>query len=216
MLVHVPPHPLVGHWLAVLRSEHTPTPTFRAALAELGRVLVYELSRGWLPTMTLPLQTPNPGPSGETEGTIIDPSRPVKVVPILRAGLVPIELISTVLPAYETYHVGIVRDDDTLQPKEYLNKLPASFEPDDRILVVDPMLATGGTMTAVLHDIISRGGSTEYIRVLSIIAAAPALKLLSEEFKGLQVYCACIDAEITENGFIIPGLGDAGDRAFGT
>lgn len=83
-----------------------------------------------------------------------------------------------------------------LQPKEYLNKLPASFEPDDRILVVDPMLATGGTMTAVLHDIISRGGSTEYIRVLSIIAAAPALKLLSEEFKGAPL--------LTNNQFASP------------
>lgn len=212
MLVHVPPHPLIGHWLAVLRSDQTPTPTFRAAMAELGRLLVYEAARSWLPTMSIDLQTP----CGPSEGKIIDVSMPVKVIPILRAGLVPVELISTVLPAYETYHIGMVRDEKTLQPREYLNKLPAKFEATDRILVSDPMLATGGTMMAVLEDIMRRGGKPDMVRVLAITVAPPALKLLSEKFPGIQVYTACIDAEVNDKGNIVPGLGDAGDRAFGT
>lgn len=212
MLVFVPPHPLIGHWLATLRAEFTPTPVFRSAMAELGRILVYELARDWLPTQEVDLQTP----MGPADGTIIDMSRPVKVVPILRAGLVPLEQISTVLPSYETYHVGLVRDEETLQPREYLNKLPASFGPEDRILVSDPMLATGGTIMHVLQDIVSRGASPSMIRVLAITVAPPALKQLSEKYPGLHVYTACIDAELNDQGYIVPGLGDAGDRAFGT
>lgn len=212
MLVHVPPHPLIGHWLATLRSDMTPTPVFRAAMAELGRLLVYEAARDWLPTMEVELNSP----CGPAEGSIVDVSKPVKVVPILRAGLVPLEQISTVLPAYETYHVGLVRNEETLEASWYLNKLPASFAEDDRVLVSDPMMATGGTMVQVLDEIVKRGASPDYIRVLSITVAPPALKLLSEKYPGLKIYTATIDAELNDRGYIVPGLGDAGDRAFGT
>ncbi|MEW5312054.1 MAG: hypothetical protein WDW38_003714 [Sanguina aurantia] len=152
---------------------------------------------------------------GLAEATVIDPYRPIKVVPILRAGLVLLEQAQTLMPFHETYHVGYVRDEVTLQARAYLNKLPARLSSDDLILVTDPMLATGGTMVQVLRDIVARGASSFNIRVVCIVAAPPALKTLSEQFPGLRIYTGIIDAELNENGYIIPGLGDAGDRAFG-
>lgn len=190
----------------------TPPPIFRAAIAELGRLLIYELGRDWLPTMQQQVMSP----VGLADATFVDPMQPVKVVPILRAGLVMVEQISTVLPAQVTYHVGLVRNEETLQPTSYLNKLPKSFSPEDRILVVDPMLATGGTIVHVLNDIVSRGGNVNNMIVVCVVACPPALKQLSEKFVGLKVYAAQIDAELNDKGYINPGLGDAGDRAYGT
>ncbi|MEW5297987.1 MAG: hypothetical protein WDW36_001155 [Sanguina aurantia] len=236
MLVYVPPHPLVKHWLAVMRNKTTPSPTFRGAAAELGRILIYEAVREFLPTVDTVVESP----MGLAEATVIDPYRPIKVVPILRAGLVLLEQAQTLMPFHETYHVGYVRDEFTLQARAYLNKLPARLSPEDLILVTDPMLATGGTMVQVLRDIVARGASSFNIRVVCIVAAPPALKTLSEQFPGsradtlseqsslghwclsgrlalgcLRIYTGIIDAELNENGYIIPGLGDAGDRAFG-
>jgi len=138
------------------------------------------------------------------------------VVPVLRAGLVLLESTSTLLPASETYHVGYVRDDATLDSRCYLNKLPEILTPEDRILVSDTMLATGGTMANLLTDIVSRGADPSNIRILSAVAASPALQKLNDGFPGLKVYTGIIDAEVDARGYIVPGLGDAGDRAFGT
>ncbi|DBA87470.1 TPA: hypothetical protein ACH3X1_004509 [Trebouxia sp. C0004] len=180
MLIYVPPHPLIQHWLAIARNEATPPPIFRAAIAELGRLLVYELGRDWLPTMQQQVYSP----VGLADATFVDPTQPIKVVPILRAGLVLVEQIATVLPAQVTYHVGFVRNEETLQATSYLNKLPKSFTAEDHILVADPMLATGGTMVSVLEDIVSRGGDPSNIIVVCVVAAPPALKKLSEKFVG--------------------------------
>ena len=120
------------------------------------------------------------------------------------------------LPASETYHVGYVRDETTLQATPYLNKLPASLSPDDRILVADTMLATGGTIVQVVADIVARGASDANIRIVAAVVAPPALKALGEKFPKLKVYAGMIDADVDDRGFIVPGLGDAGDRAFGT
>lgn len=212
MLVIVPPHPLVKHWLAVARNSSTPPAMFRAALAELGRIIIYEAVREVMPTVDMEVQSP----MGPAEATIIDPTRPIKVVPVLRAGLVLLEQAQSVLPSTETYHVGYVRNEETLQATSYLNKLPAKMSPDDVILVTDPMLATGGTMLQVIDDIVSRGANPNNIRIISIVAAPPALLKLSEKYKGLRVYSAMIDPEVNDKGFILPGLGDAGDRSFGT
>lgn len=212
MLVYVPPHPLVKHWLAVARNSTTPSPMFRSAVAELGRILIYEAVREFLPTLDGVIDTP----MGPADVTFVDPTKPIKVVPILRAGLVLLEQAQQVLPSSETYHVGYVRDDNTLEASSYLNKLPARLSPDDLVLVTDPMLATGGTIVQVLEDIVSRGASPSNIRVVSVVAAPPALKKLSEKYPGLKVYTAIIDAEVNQQGYIVPGLGDAGDRAFGT
>lgn len=212
MLVFVPPHPLVKHWVAILRSSATPVPTFRAALAELGRILTYEACRDWLPTITSQIETP----CGIADVEFVDPREPIKVVPILRAGIVLIEHLSTVLPATETYHLGYARNETTLLPSLYLNKLPERFPEGSRVLIADPMLATGGTMVAAIEEIVKRGADVKLMRVVSAIAAPPALKTLSEKFPGLKVYTGIIDAELNDKGYIVPGLGDAGDRSFGT
>ncbi|KAG2690658.1 hypothetical protein I3760_09G198600 [Carya illinoinensis] len=212
MLVFVPPHPLIKHWVSVLRNEQTPSPIFRNAMAELGRLLMYEASRDWLPTVNGEIQSP----MGVASVEFIDPREPVAVVPILRAGLALAEHASSILPATKTYHLGISRDEETLQPSIYLNKLPDKFPEGSRVFVVDPMLATGGTIVAALNLLKEQGIDNNQIKVISAVAAPPALQKLSENFPGLHVYTGIIDPTVNDKGFIIPGLGDAGDRSFGT
>ena len=139
LLVYVPPHPLVKHWIAVMRNAATPSSIFRSATAELGRILLYEAVREWLPTMDGQVETP----CGIADVSFIDPTKPVIVVPVLRAGTVLLETAGTLLPATKTYHVGYCRDESTLQAKCYLNKLPEKIKSDELILVSDCMLATG-------------------------------------------------------------------------
>ncbi|XWS67126.1 hypothetical protein CRYUN_Cryun05aG0260200 [Craigia yunnanensis] len=211
-LVFVPPHPLIKHWISVLRNEQTPCSIFRNAMAELGRLLMYEASRDWLPTVTGEIQSPMAIASVE----FIDPREPVAIVPILRAGLALAEHASSILPATKTYHLGVSRDEETLLPTVYLNKLPDKFPEGSRVFVVDPMLATGGTIVAALDLLKERGIDNKQIKVISALAAPPALQKLSERFPGLHVYTGIIDPTVNEKGFIIPGLGDAGDRSYGT
>lgn len=212
MLVYVPPHPLIKHWVSVLRNEQTPCPVFKSAMAELGRMLMYEASRDWLPTVTGEIQSP----MGVATVEFIDPREPVAVVPILRAGLALVEHAASILPATKIYHLGISRNEETLQPTIYLNKLPDKFPSGSRVFVVDPMLATGGTIVAALDLLKERGVDVTQIKVISAVAAPPALQKLSEKFPGLHVYTGTIDPTVNDKGFIIPGLGDAGDRSFGT
>ncbi|XP_047976704.1 uracil phosphoribosyltransferase isoform X1 [Salvia hispanica] len=212
MLVFVPPHPLIKHWISVLRNEQTPCPVFKNAMAELGRLLIYEASREWLPTISGEIQSP----MGATAVEFIDPREPISIVPILRAGLALAEHAPSVLPATNTYHLGISRDEETLQPSVYLNKLPDKFAEGSRVFVVDPMLATGGTVVAAIQLIKDRGVDNKQIKVIAAVAAPPALQKLSEKFPGLHVYAGILDPTVNEKGFIIPGLGDAGDRSFGT
>ncbi|KAL7136401.1 hypothetical protein ABFS83_10G027800 [Erythranthe nasuta] len=212
MLVFVPPHPLIKHWVSVLRNEQTPSPVFRNAMAELGRLLMYEASRDWLPTISGDIQSP----MGVASVEFVDPREPVAIIPILRAGLALAEHASSLLPATKTYHLGISRDEETLQPTIYLNKLPDKFPEGSRVFVVDPMLATGGTLVAALELIKERGVDNKQIKVISAVAAPPALKKLGESFPGLHVYAGILDPTVNDKGFIIPGLGDAGDRSFGT
>ncbi|XP_068341265.1 uracil phosphoribosyltransferase-like [Pyrus communis] len=212
MLVFVPPHQLIKHWVSVLRNEQTPCPIFRNAMAELGRLLMYEASRDWLPTVTGEIQSP----MGVASVEFVDPREPISVVPILRAGLALVEHASSILPATKTYHLGLSRDEETLLPTVYLNKLPDNFPEGSRVFLVDPMLATGGTIVAALDLLKERGLDNKQIKVISAVAAPPALQKLSEKFPGLHVYTGIIDPTVNEKGFIIPGLGDAGDRSFGT
>ncbi|XP_004506634.1 uracil phosphoribosyltransferase [Cicer arietinum] len=212
MLVYVPPHPLIKHWVSVLRNEQTPCPIFRNAMAELGRLLMYEASRDWLPTVSGEIQSP----LGVASVEFIDPREPVAVIPILRAGLALAEHASSILPATKTYHLGISRNEETLQPTIYLNKLPDKFAEGSKVFVVDPMLATGGTILAALSLLKERGVSNENIKVISACSSPPALQKLSEQFPGLHVYTGIIDPTVNDKGYIIPGLGDAGDRSYGT
>jgi uracil phosphoribosyltransferase len=138
------------------------------------------------------------------------------MVPILRAGLTLMEGAQTVLPRASVYHLGLVRDEETLQPSCYLNKLPKVLDPQTRILVCDPMLATGGSIMAAMAELLKCAVDPTLIRIIAVVVAPPALQKLAEAYPTLQIYTATIDETLNEVGYIVPGLGDAGDRAFGT
>ncbi len=210
--VYVPPHPLIKHWLAVARDKNTPSALFRTAVTELGRWLTYEAAREWLPTQDTVIQTP----LDVSPATVIDTNVPMAVIPILRAGLGLLEGAQIVLPVTSIYHLGLARDEETLQPTCYLNKLPDEFSPQTRVLIVDPMLATGGSIMAAMAELVQRGVDPGLTRVVCIVAVPPALQKLSVAYPDVVVYAATIDEGLNNQGFIVPGLGDAGDRIFGT
>lgn len=210
--IFVPPHPLVAHWLGVARDQGTPSPLFRSAMTELGRWLTYEAIRDWLPTVETAVETP----LGPSPARFINPDTPVMIVPILRAGLALMEGIQALLPLASVVHMGFVRDEDTLAASCYLNKLPDQLPPETRVLISEPMLATGGTMMAMMAELIQRGIQPEYVRVVSVVTAPPALQKLAAAYPTLTIYAAAIDEQLNDRGFIMPGLGDAGDRTFGT
>lgn len=210
--VYVPPHPLIKHWLGVARDAATPSVLFRSAMTELGRWLTYEAVRDWLPTEETIVQTPlAPCPA-----TLINPEVPVAVVPILRAGLALLEGAQTLLPLASVYHLGLMRDEETLLPICYLNKLPERFDPQTRVLIPEPMLATGGSIMMAMAELLKRGVDPALTRIISVVAAPPALQKLSAAYPALVIYTATIDEALNSQGFIVPGLGDAGDRTFGT
>ncbi|AVH72962.1 uracil phosphoribosyltransferase [Nostoc sp. 'Lobaria pulmonaria (5183) cyanobiont'] len=210
--VYVPPHPLIEHWLAVARDAGTPSVLFRSAMTELGRWLTYEAARDWLPTQETAVQSP----LDICPATVIDPQVPMAVVPILRAGLGLLEGAQTLLPLASIYHLGLARDEETLQPHCYLNKLPEKFDPQTRVLITDPMLATGGSIMVAMAELTQRGADPTLTRIVCVVAAPPALQKLSEAYPGLIIYTAAIDEKLDRKGYIVPGLGDAGDRIFGT
>ncbi len=210
--VYVPSHPLIKHWLAVARDAATPSVLFRSAITELGRWLTYEAAREWLPTQETTVQSP----MDSCPATLIDPRVPVAVVPILRAGLGLLEGAQTLLPLASIYHLGLQRDEKTLQPVCYLNKLPEKLDPQTRVLITDPMLATGGSIMTAMAELTHRGIDPTNTRIVCVVAAPPALQQLSAAYPGLIVYSAAIDERVNAQGFIVPGLGDAGDRIFGT
>jgi uracil phosphoribosyltransferase len=212
MRVYVPPHPLIQHWLGVARDASTPPSLFRSAMTELGRWLTYEACRDWLPTLETTVETP----LAPCRAQLVDPQKPLVVVPILRAGLALLDGAQGVLPLASIYHFGMVRDEETLEASCYLNKFPPQFDPETRVLICEPMLATGGTITATLEALSDRGIDPGKIRIVAVVAAPPALQKLSANYPSLNIYTACIDEGLDDRGFIVPGLGDAGDRTFGT
>jgi uracil phosphoribosyltransferase len=210
--VYVPEHPLIKHWLAVARDVNTPSVLFKSALSELGRWLAYEAIRNWLPTVDTMVQTP----LTQCPGTFVNPEVPLGIVPIMRAGLALLDKVQEVLPLASVYHLGLVRNESSLEPSCYLNKLPEKFGEETRIVILEPMLATGGSIMMAMEQVTKRGVKPDLIRIISIVAAPPALRQLSENYPGLEIYTAMIDEGLNSKGYIVPGLGDAGDRAFGT
>lgn len=210
--VYVPPHPLIKHWLGVARDVSTPSPLFKSAMTELGRWLTYETIRDWLPTEEMMIQSP----LAACPATMINPEVPLVVVPILRAGLALLEGAQTLLPLASIYHLGLVRNEETLEPSCYLNKLPNQFQPNTHVLITDPMLATGGSMMLAMAELVKRGVDPALTRIISVVAAPPALQKLSANYPSLTIYTAMIDEIVNDQGYIVPGLGDAGDRSFGT
>jgi len=210
--VYVPEHPLIKHWLAVARDANTPSVLFKSAMSELGRWLTYEATRNWLPTIDAQVQTP----LTTCDATFVNPEVPMGVVPILRAGLALLDGAQSILPVASVYHLGLSRNESTLEAICYLNKLPERFPPQTKIIILEPMLATGGSIMMAMQEITSRGVDPAEIRIVSVVAAPPALRQLSDAYADLQIYSAIIDEGLNSKGYIVPGLGDAGDRAFGT
>lgn len=209
--VVVPPHPLIGHWLTLLRDQDTPSPLFATALAELGRWLTYEALRDWLPERPVAIQTP----LAAAEGRVIDPTVPLLAVPVLREGLGLWQGAQGVLPNASVAHVGLTPAVGS-PPSWYLDSLPAAIGERVGVLVFLPVLASGATLLALLERLDSLGVSGPRLRVITSLASAPGLKAVGERFGELTVYCACIDPELTDEGLLRPGCGDLAARLYGS
>lgn len=206
MSARVSDHPLIRHKLHLLRSRATEPKKFRELVRELGTMLAYEATAD-LALGSVRVETPL---------TSLDAQRlteRVGLVPVLRAGLGMVEGVWEVLPMAEVWHIGLYRDEQTLRPVEYYNKLPV--QPTVAVcLVLDPMLATGGSAVATV-DVLKRWGARR-IKFVGIIAAPEGVRRLSEAHPDVPIHVAAVDTHLNEHGYIVPGLGDAGDRQFGT
>jgi uracil phosphoribosyltransferase len=199
-------HPLIQHHLSRLRDKHTPPAEFRQLVQRLAALLAYEATND-LKLRPVELETPLTRMTGQAL------SQRVGLVPILRAGLGMVDPILNLIPTAEVWHLGLYRDEATARPVEYYSKLPTT-EPVDVALLVDPMLATGGSATAALAAL-ERWGVRK-LKVLSIIAAQFGVEAIRQQFPAADIYVCAIDPELNDRKFILPGLGDAGDRIFNT
>ena len=210
MKVHVANHPLISHKLTVLRDERTDSPTFRHLVEELVTLLAYEATRD-VQTVKVKIKTP----VTETTGLKMATPRPIDV-PILRAGLGMLEGMSRLVPNAEVGFLGMVRDEKTLQASTYANRLPDDLS-GRHCFVLDPMLATGGTLVAALNYLIDRG-ATE-ITAICILAAPEGIATMERAFADtkipITIVTGALDEKLNEHGYIVPGLGDAGDRLYG-
>ena len=200
-------HPLVQHKVSHLRDKNTGTKEFKELVSEIAMLLCYEATRD-LPTEEVEVETPI-----AVAKTRKLAGRKLALVPILRAGLGMVDGMLTLLPAAKVGHIGLYRDETTLDPVDYYCKLPADIAERD-VLVLDPMLATGGSACDAITQIKKRGARS--IKFLGIIAAPEGLAKLHEQHPDVDIYVAALDDHLNENGYIVPGLGDAGDRIFGT
>jgi uracil phosphoribosyltransferase len=204
--VHLSSHPLVKHKLTVLRDMKTEHKKFRELVREIAILLAYEATSDM--TLRDVIVT---SPLGRATGHILEEK--IGLVPVLRAGLGMLDGIWEMMPSAEVWHIGLFRDEETLRPVEYYNKLPVS-PTVDVCLVLDPMLATGGSATAVV-SILKEWGARR-IKFVGILAAPEGIERLTGTHPDVPIYLAAVDERLNESGFIVPGLGDAGDRQFGT
>ena len=204
--VTVVEHPVLAHRLAELRDRHTGGDTFRQLISEVSGLLAYEALRD-LGTDQVTVDTPvaDAAPARRVAEVVL-------LVPILRAGLGMVQAIQEIVPLTEVAHVGLRRDEATLRSEVYLNRLPRDLS-GRRVIVCDPMLATGGSLGQVCRLVRERD-ATEVV-ALCILASEPGLAAFARDHPGVRVYCAAVDPELNDDGFIVPGLGDAGDRLFG-
>jgi uracil phosphoribosyltransferase len=200
-------HPLVQHKLTILRDRNTPTKIFKELVDEIAMLMAYEATID-LTVEPIPVETP----LESTDGRHIS-GKKLTLVPILRAGLGMVEGILRLVPAARVGHIGLYRDHDTLEPVDYYFKVPGDATERD-FFVLDPMLATGGSAAAAVASL-KRAGATR-IRFLCIVAAPEGVSRLAGAHPDIQIYCAALDRELNDQGYILPGLGDAGDRLFGT
>lgn len=204
--VHVSVHPVVQTKVAILRDAQTKPKIFRELVGEITQFLMYEATAD-LPTTPVTVQTPMAAYHGQTLAARIG------LIPILRAGLGMVDPILDMIPTAQIWHLGLYRDHETLQPVSYYNKLPA-VPSVDVCLVLDPMLATGGSASAAV-SVLKRWG-VRHIKFVGLIAAPEGVALMQREHPDVPLYLAAVDERLNDIGYIIPGLGDAGDRQFGT
>jgi uracil phosphoribosyltransferase len=208
-MLHVSSHPAILHKLAVLRDETTEPKKFREVVRELSWLLGYEALAD-VKVRPITVRTP----IEEMEGAEL--ADRIGLVPILRAGLGMVDAMLELMPTAQVWHLGLFRDERTLQPVEYYNKLPDAANVD-LCLILDPMLATGGSATAAI-EVLKRWGAVNPVRIklLNLIAAPEGVEAVASAHPDVEIYCAALDRQLNDKGYIMPGLGDAGDRQFGT
>lgn len=201
-------HPLIHHKLAIIRNELTGTKDFRQSVEEIANLMAYEVTRG-IPTVDVVVKTP----CGLANTKMI--AKQVVIVPILRAGVGMIDGITSLIPTAKVGFLGLYRDEETLEPKEYYCKFPKNIE-EAFVLLVDPMLATGGSVVHAL-DVLNRYGvKDENIKYVGVVGAPEGVKKVHEKHPNVDIFLASLDEKLNEHGYIVPGLGDCGDRLFGT
>ena len=206
---HVLDHPLIQHKLTMIRQKDCGTKVFREVVNEISMLMAYEVSRD-LPLEDVEIETPLVKTTLKTLA-----GKKVAIIPILRAGLGMVDGILELIPAAKIGHVGMYRDHDTLQPVEYFVKLPSDIS-ERQLFVVDPMLATGGSAVAAIDALLKRGAQPSSIKVCCLVAAPEGVEVLRKAHPDIDIYAAALDERLNEHGYILPGLGDAGDRLFGT
>jgi uracil phosphoribosyltransferase len=199
-------HPLIDHKMSKIRNKDTGTKEFRESLSELGGLITYEITRDFT---TKPKQIETP----ICETTVYELEKPVVIVPILRAGLGMVDGIHNLIPSAKIGHIGLYRDEETLQPQVYYSKLPKDTK-DSVVLLVDPMLASGGSVSKAI-DIIKQTGAKD-IRYVGLVGAPEGVERLHKDHPDVPVYLAALDSHLNDKSYIVPGLGDCGDRLFGT
>jgi len=205
--VHVLNHPLLQHKLTILRDEKTGVKEFREIVSEIATLMCYEATRD-LPLEDVEVKTP------VATGTFKTISgKKLAIVPILRAGLGMVDGILTLIPSAKVGHIGLYRDPDTLAPVEYYCKMPTDIAERD-VIVLDPMLATGGSASAAIQFIKNYG--VKNIKLMNILAAPEGIACIQKDHPDVEIYVAGLDEKLNDHGYIVPGLGDAGDRIFGT
>ncbi len=205
--VHILNHPMLQHKLTILRNEETSTKDFREIVSEIAMLMAYEATRD-LPLQDVEVKTP------VATGTFqMIAGKKIAIVPILRAGLGMVDGVLKMVPAARVGHIGLYRDPETLAPVKYYCKMPADIADRD-ILIVDPMLATGGSACAAIQFMKEYG--CKHIKMMNILAAPEGIERVQKEHPDVEMYIACVDQCLNDHGYIVPGLGDAGDRIFGT
>ena len=199
-------HPLINHKLTIARDENTGMKDFRAVVNEIGGLMAYEITRD-LPEKEVTIKTP----ICETKSKML--AKEIVIVPILRAGIGMVDGIHNLIPNAKIGHVGLYRDEETLEPHEYYAKFPKEM-PESQVLLVDPMIATGGSIIMAIEAIKKRGAND--IKVVGLVAAPEGIEKIQEVYPDVDIYLAALDEKLNEVGYIVPGLGDCGDRLFGT
>lgn len=205
-MLHLLDHPLIAHKLTTIRKKETGTKDFRQHLEEIASLMAFEITKDF-PTREIPIETP----MGKTVG--VELAKQVVLVPVLRAGLGMVNGIQDLIPTAKVGHIGLYRNEETLEPVQYYAKFPKNLE-DSIVLILDPMLATGGSAKAAI-DIVKANGAKD-IKLINLVGVQEGIDVVEKAHPDVDIYLAAKDEKLNEIGYIVPGLGDAGDRIFGT